>query len=249
MRLVFAFLTLMSFSRFAVAASVADDVERYVRIFDGDKALHSDAADTFSWIGLSDTRLFDIIERRLLADAEAARPDRDEKNRVARYIRSLGFSGQPKYEPTIKRFVGDIVYNRYATAALLNIPQYQKWNPIISDRSSFDPKVSDDVNRVSNMLRSDDLLLKGVGARRVYFGIQEDSVLDLLAQQVKIYYARADLDGSDSSDSVAWMVKALGSSKKEKYKPLIQEVAKNGKTKPVVKHANQALDKYYGIKN
>ncbi|TMH45576.1 MAG: hypothetical protein E6H59_06100 [Betaproteobacteria bacterium] len=156
MRIVLALATSLIFSGFAAAASVEDDVQRYIQIFSGEKNLHNDAADTFSWMGLSDTRLFDIVERRLLEDADASRDNRNERNRVARYIRSLGFSGQTKYEPTIKKFLGDVGYNRFAQAALQDLPDYNKWNPIISNRSSFDPKFSDNVNRVANMLQRSD---------------------------------------------------------------------------------------------
>jgi len=222
-------------------------VQRYVQIFSGDKKLHSEAADTFSWMGLSDTRLFDIVERHLWEDADASRDNRTERNRVARYIRSLGFSGQSKYEPTIKKFVEDDPYARFARAALEDLPLYSKWNPVISDRSSFDPKLSDNVNRVSNMLRSDDLLLLRVGAKRVYFvGNQEDVLLEPLAQKLRANYARTDLNDSERSDSVAWMVKALGSSKNEKYKALLEEVAEKGSAQPVVRHAKEALSRYYG---
>ena len=245
MRLILALAASLVFSNLAAAASVEEDVQRYIQIFSGEKNLHSKAADTFPWMGLSDTRLFDIIERRLLEDADASRDDRNEKNRVAKYIRSLGFSGQPKYEATIKKYVGDAVYDRYARDALLNLPEYNKWNPIISNRSTFDPKSSDDVNRVSNMLRSDDLLLQRVGAKRVYFDTKEDALLELLAQQLRTNYARTDLN-IERSDCVAWMAKALGSSKNEKYKALLEEVVEKSMAPPVVRHAKEALSRYFG---
>ena len=249
MRFVLALVVSLIFSNFAVAVSVEDDVQRYIQIFSGEKNLHSDAADTFSWMGLSDTRLFDIVERRLLEDASASRDNRNERNRVARYIRSLGFSGQTKYEPTIKKFVGDVAYERFARAALEDLPDYNKWNPIISNRSSFDPKFSDNVNRVANMLRSDDLLLQRVGAKRVYFDSKDDILLELLAQKLRANYARTDLNDRERSDSVAWQAKALGSSKNDKYVALLQEVSEKAVAQPVVKHAKEALEKYYGIRS
>ena len=249
MRFILAFLALLIFSNSAAAASVEDDVQRYIQIFSGEKKLHSDAADTFSWMGLSDTRLFDIVEKRLLEDADASRDNRNERNRVARYIRSLGFSGQNKYEPTIKKFLGNAGYDRFARAALQDLPDYNKWNPIISNRSSFDPKFSDNVNRVANMLRSDDLLLQRVGAKRVYFDSKDDILLELLAQKLRANYARTDLNDRERSDSVAWQAKALGSSKNDKYVALLREVSEKAVAQPVVKHAKEALEKYYGIRS
>src|SRR5467141_677047 len=122
MRFILAFLALLIFSNFAAGASVEDETQRYIQIFSGEKKLHSDAADTFSWMGLSDTRLFDIVEKRLLGDADASRNNRDERNRVARDMRSLGFSGQTKYEPKIKKFLGDARYDSFESVALPNIP-------------------------------------------------------------------------------------------------------------------------------
>ena len=249
MRFILAFLASLIFANVAVAASVEDDTQRYIQIFSGEKKLHSDAADTFSWMGLSDTRLFDIVERRLLEDADASRDNRNERNRVARYIRSLGFSGQTKYEPTIKKFLGDAGYDRFARVALQDLPDYNKWNPIISNRSSFDPKLSDNVNRVANMLRSDDLLLQRVGAKRVYFDSKDDILLELLAQKLRTNYARTDLNDRERSDSVAWQAKALGSSKNDKYVALLQEVGEKAVAQHVVKHAKEALEKYYGIRS
>ena len=249
MRFILAFFASLIFSNFAAAASLEDDTQRYIQIFSGEKKLHSDAADTFSWMGLSDTRLFDIVERLLLEDAAAARDNRSERNRVARYIRSLGFSGQTKYEPTIKKFLGDLPYERFARAALQDLPDYNKWNPIISNRSSFDPKLSDDVNRVANMLRSDDLLLLRVGAKRGYFDSKEDVLLELLARQLRANYARSDLNDRERSDSVAWLAKALGSSKNDKYVALLQEVEKKATAQAVITHATEALGKYYGIRS
>jgi len=248
MRFIPAFFAFLIFSNFAAAASVEDETQRYIQIFSGEKRLHNDAADTFSWMGLSDPRLFDIVERRLLEDADASQADRTERNRVARYIRSLGFSGQSKYEPTIRKFIGNPNYRRFSEAALADLPQYNKWNPVISNRSSFDPKYSDDVNRVANMLRSDDLLLLRVGAKRVFFDSKEDILLELLAQQLRANYARRDLNDGERVDSVAWLAKALGSSGNEKYTALLHEVAGKATASTVAQHAAGALAKYYGIR-
>jgi len=241
MKMFFSMLASLLFASSALSATVEEDVSAYVRIFNGDDFQHADAADTFSWKGISDSRVFDLVEKRLLADAQAARNNKHEKNRVARYIRALGFSGQTKYIPTINQFLKDDVYERYAKAALEDLPDYQRWNPIIADRSSFDPKFSDDTNRVLNMLHADDLMLKRVGAKRVFFKNQEPEVLELLAKELRASYPKAD---HRTADAVAWMVKALGEPRLEKYKPLIEEVAASAKESKIQKHADLVLQNY-----
>lgn len=241
MKFIITIAMALAFTGQAVAASVADDVARYVGIFSGDKSLHSDAADTFAWVGISDPAVFDIIEKRLLEEHEAATSDRGDKNRVARYIRSLGFSGQPKYATVIRQFATNRTYDRYAKAALEDLPQYQKWNPIISNRASFNPAYSDDVNRIMNMLRSDDMLLKEIAAKRIYYKNKEDVLLDMLAKEVRANYRSTD---PRFSDSIAWMLKGLGNSKKPEYMPLLEEARDHAQDQKIRKYAQVALDYY-----
>jgi hypothetical protein len=234
-------LALCAFSFFlnlAAAATPEEDANRYIQIFNGDKNHHSEAIETLAWMGISDTRVYDILERRVLDEAKAARNDRYEKNRVALYIRALGFSGQEKYAATITPFLGDPVYERYAKLALEDIPVYRQWNSLLSDRSKFDPKYSDDLNRVLIMLKSSDFRLKKIGAKRVYFANKEDVALETLAGELKASY---NLRDHQYSDAIAWMVKALGSSMQAKYKPLLKEVAANSWDTKVLGYANEAL--------
>jgi hypothetical protein len=99
------------------------------------------------------------------------------------------------------------------------------------------------------MLRSDDLLLQRVGAKRVYFDSKDDILLELLAQKLRTNYARTDLNDRERSDSVAWLAKALGSSKNDKYVALLQEVSEKADARAVRGHAKEALAKYYGIRS
>ena len=82
MLFILAFFAFLIFSNLAAAASVEDETQRYIQIFSGEKKLHNDAADTFSWMGLSDPRLFDIVERRLLEDAEASQASDRKSTRL-----------------------------------------------------------------------------------------------------------------------------------------------------------------------
>lgn len=232
MKFVLTLLTSLLFSTCALANTLEADVSRYIQIFSGDKSLQSDAADTLSWMGLSDPRLFDVIEKDL------QQADLKDKNLVGRYIRALGFSGQPKYLLTLQPFLDNPTYRRFAKAAFDDQPHYQRWNPIISNRATFDARYSDDVNRIRNMLQSNDLALKEVGAKRVYFLNKDEVLLDLLAVNVKNNYTNTN---SSESDSIAWMVKALGSAKNPKYRPLLEEVADKASSSQIRRHATSSL--------
>jgi hypothetical protein len=222
----------------AMGATVEEDVQRYVALYKGDKNLHNAASESLAWMGLSDPRLFDVIEQQLLADHAAARNDRHEQRRVALYVRALGFSGQSKYVPTLTRFQSDPAYQRFAKDALEDIPDYQRWNPVISDRSRFDPKQSDAVNRVLNMLRSDDMQLKRLGAKRIYFENHDEVLLDALAQELKAGYPKVE---HANEDALSWMVKALGRASGQKYRALFEEV-RGSRNSKLSGYAKKALE-------
>ena len=226
----------------APAATNDEDVTRYIAIFRGDKTLHASAAESLGWTGLSDTRLFDVIEERLLSDYPAPKEVKAERQRLAWYIRALGFSGQEKYLPTINKFLPERDYATYARHALKDLPDYRKWNPIISGRSSFDPKLGDDANRAINMIRASDFRLKEIGAKRVYYGhVREEPIFDALAREVLASYAGAD---ASNNDEIAWMVKALATSGNQKYRPVVQEVAEKTTDSKIARHARTSLDSF-----
>jgi hypothetical protein len=197
-------------------------------------------------MGLSDPALFDLIEQKLEQDFKGSQEDRLTRNKVARYFRELGYSGQEKYLPTLQKYVDEPTYKKYVGEAIKNIPVYKKWNPIISNRATFDPTHSDVVNRVANMLRADDLELNALGAKRIYFDLFNNAYLaDLLAQKVKANYMVERGVPGDTAQAVAWMVKGLGATRDEKYHDLIRTIATSGTHPTVIRHARSALERDY----
>jgi len=238
MKIFVAMLLALSLSATAAAASVEDDVGYYTKVFAEGGSFDAQAVKSLAWKGISDPRVFDLIEHHALAEAEQGHSDRHVRDEVGLYLRALGFSGQPKYLPTLQKFSTDKTYERYARDAMEELPEYQRWNPVIANRATFDPKYSDDVNRVLNMLHSDDFALKTLGAKRVYFQDKDPVLLDTLAEQIRATYTINDA----RSNTVAWMVKALGSAKQDKYRPLLQQVAAGATNRAVIRHADKALE-------
>ena len=225
------------------AASPEEEVAIYIKIFEGNISEHSTAADALAWKGLSDTRLFDIIEQRALTDYIIADQNKHERERVAQYVRALSYSGNQKYRPTIQIFVANASYHRAGREARENLFLYGKWNPILSNRATFDPKYTDDVNRIMNLLRSDSLYLHRVAAKTIFSGMHEKALLNSLAQSIKEYELKKDAatehfnatlettegNTSDFLDTLAWMKKAMdGATEEARKAPLITNVrAKN----------------------
>jgi hypothetical protein len=232
------------------AATVEDDVQQYIAIFKGDVNEHVASADTLHWMGLSDERLYDVIEQRLQQDlwtlqgGFTAKTGSDSR-RLGWYLRALGFSGQAKYLPTLERFTSNGILGRYAKEALKESPLFAKWNPVISDRSTFDAQRSDADNRMANMLRSPDIQLKGLGARRMaetQRQLGDEALLESLAFTIRANYTSDDWT---TANSVAWMVKALASTRMDKYQSLIEEVWAKATRSELRRHAHAALLLYY----
>jgi hypothetical protein len=223
----------------AAAATPEEDVQRYVQIFEQPSGPVELAVDELGWKGISDTRVYDLIEGRLLQDAAQASRSKVDRNRVNRSIKALGFSGQAKYEPTLATFAGERAYGAYAKRAMENLKQYARWNPIIADRSTWDPQYPDDVNRVRNMLRSNDLELQRIGAKRVFYTkSQEPVLLDLVADRLRDCYKTAG--EGEAVDVAGWMVNALGIAATDKYRPLLEEVARGAASDKVQRRAGTA---------
>lgn len=248
MRSIVVVVLSLVFQGLAAAATLEEDVQRLVTVFSGDKAAHVPAVRTLAWMGISDPRVYDIVEQRLKADADATpSDDREGRDRVAHYVRALGFSGNDKYVPALNGLKDNYDYGRHVRNALKDFPLYQKWNPFISNRATFfDAKYSDDVNRVMNMLMADDIQLKGLGARRIRHAPHHDEpLLERLEKEARTLYPKAKDFDVETQDAIGWMLLALGSSRNPKYVPLLEE-ALNGTSERKIRNGAASGLKFYG---
>lgn len=230
MKRIFTAALAVLFSGFAAAASLEEDVQGYIKAFSGERHGHINAAKTIAWMGISDERVFDIVEKNLKDGAAAAVNVRGDRDIMNWYLRALGWSGNPKYLPTLQSFSDDRGYARWARDAAGELPKFQKWNPIISNRATFDAKLSDETNRMMNMLKSGDVELQGHAARHLHNRSMDPAVQEALAEAVRTGYPKGGND--DQVDAIAWMVQTLGSTRNAKYTPLLEEVlAKSGERK------------------
>jgi hypothetical protein len=143
---------------------------------------------------------------------------------------------------TLGKVSADSHYAHYAKNGMSDLPHYQAWNPVISDRSTWNPNLSDDDNRLINMLRSNDFVLKRLAGKRIYFDNKDPAVLEAAAAAIKASYR--DKHSGDDADCLAWMIKGLGSAKQLQYRPLMVQVAAEARDHEAVAHAQRVLDKY-----
>ncbi len=228
-------------SQLAGAATAEEDVAHYAEAVKGTRPVRIKAIDELAWKGISDPRVFDQIEQMVLAELDSNSSGGD-RNAIEQDLRGLSYSGQSKYLPTLQKAAADMRFSRYAKIAIDELPGYARWNPIISNRATWDPKNSDDDNRLLNMLHANDLVLDRIAGKRIYFEIKDPVVLDAAAEAIKANFHNKH--SGDEADGLAWMIKGLGSAGLAQYRPLFVQVAEESPDHESVSHAKRVLDKY-----
>jgi hypothetical protein len=186
-------------------------LEKYIVEFKSGNALDKQLiCEKLMWSGLSDSSLFDLLEQDLVSRAKTAN-GKKEYNDVAWLMKALGASGQSKYVDTLQSFTshsnGTIA--KYAKEGVNFIPQYAKWNPIISASSQGNAERAEIINRYANMVRSEILELNILAGKRIYAEkIQDEYLYRLLSE--KIIAGHKSVHESDKTKiaAYAWMMRA-----------------------------------------
>ncbi len=242
---------------FGVAGGAgAGDLEQKIAVFsakDPDRteaaqwAEQVSAARNLEYLGLSDPALFNIIERNLLDTYMMT--DKQAVDYISWMAKSLGYSGQSRYQGTLERVAAEAPNKKvrmHADLALEALPKYAQWNPIITSRSAWRSDKSDAVNRYANMIRSGDLELQRMAAKRMNFErlFDDDWLLELLDKEVR---AHAGEDNNDKLfvDSMSWMTKMLAASGFNDYRPTVEWVAEDAASKKLRSNATKYIASYY----
>ena len=231
------------------AAGTDGLVEKYIQAFSpgASEQMQLDALNELQWSGISDTRVYDLVERNLL-DKYPSASSKKNVDLVSWYAKSLGTSGLDKYRPSLQRVFDagtDKKVTKYAREGLDNLAKYAVWNPIISDEKNARPDKPHPVNAYANMLRSENWEMMNIAAKRILAeSVFDDYLLQVLDETLRGLY-RESYSGKNQILTLAWMTRALAASGNPDYKTVIEEVADNAGTKKVRSYASKYLRKYY----
>ena len=173
------------------------------------------AAEKLAYLGHSDPRIFDVIEKQLL-DSYFSLSDDYEIDWASWLAKALGFSGNQKYGTTLRRlesFAPDEKLRKYAGIAQRYTYKYKTFNPIIMnfDNDKSEETISSEMNllplsllRYQNMLNSDMPELHKLAAKRIYFeGITDYRITRLVLFRIVHPAPRTD------KDTKKWLKKSL----------------------------------------
>ena len=240
---------LMSSGSFAQSALDAE-VERYLSQLNSSQP---DAArkvvDQLTWSGITDPRLFDAMEKMLLAGDDDG--DGDEIDELSWLAKGLALSGDQRYLKTLRDLAanaGSKKLRKYCDRSIARLNQFEQWNPHIS--AGLDQAAANELNhlRIMNMLRSEIPELTRQAAKMIFQETragntppqeQTDASRDLLL-------AHTDSDSSDMSkvelDAIKWQINVLGAVKDQApYREALLEIANNSSNKHLAKYAKKRL--------
>ena len=225
-------------------------IEHYIAVFSSGADQYEEVAaacQQLQWLGLTDPRMFDVAERRLLALYKTV-DSRDYATILSWQAKALAYSGQEKYRSTLTEVAmhaKDKRVRKHASTSLSILDDYSKWQPLIADTSGYRPDQSEPINRYAAMLKTRSKELQGLAARRIIVEQLDNTyLLDLLQDQIEPELLHHWRDRRDAN-AVAHMLKALAMFGKPEYRATIEKAANHAGTNRIRKYAKSYLSDYY----
>lgn len=238
-------LALALFLNSAAYAFSSDEerVNHYLSVLDSG---HYKAKETMltrlQWSGLSDPRLFDEIEKRLLQNYLNPDLDSDGTNLLAHHVRALGYSGNEKYRSTITKVYEGGAKSRlrkHAKKALRDLNLYINWNSVVRNSNIDTSGKSVEVATYLKMLHADDVHVQRLAARAIFHEkLTDEDLIDVAAKNLNGMYLQEGLD-TQAQDTAAWLCKAIAGSNDTEHKNLLREVGQESPYKKIRKYARK----------
>jgi hypothetical protein len=217
------------------------ETEKYIQTFQSQNMQEQKViAQKLEWSGLSDSKLFDLIEEKLLARYTTS-IDKAEIDYLSWLAKALAFSGQKKYASTLNQVFTETQsekLKKYTQIAIQKLPLYTEWNKIIVNEKIWDENLSGDINRFTAMIESKIPSLHKLAAKRIHFQrLYDIGLLNSLEKEILKNYQNPDIN----IDSFSWMCKALAGSRNINYKNTIQLVSSSATNISVAERAKKYL--------
>ena len=227
----------------AAFATLDEQIAHYLEVLDnGSYAAKTTMLERLQWSGLSDPRLYDQIESRLLADYQKEDLNKNDYAVMSHQARALSYSGNEKYRKSLKMVMKQAANKRvakHARKALSQLKDFSRWQKLIEQSSANASAKEVEVASYMRMLNVDDVFVQRLAARAIYHEEQNDpDLLALTADKLKAIYAQEGLDKQEQ-DTAAWLCKALGQSGIAEYGQLLTRVADETPYKKIRKYAVQ----------
>lgn len=204
------------------------------------------AAKLITRSGLSEPRLFSVIDKKLLNEYDLYAQNPEHIDEMSWMCKALASSGTSEYNTTLKKIsqtASSKKLRRYATQSLNMVNEYTERNRILQDTSNSDPNLSPQINKYIRMLKSNKLRLKKDAAKSLYRGkYTEPALFDVVKDELLKGYKNMPAGDRNAADTMAWLCKALGASGNLKYKQTLVQVIKGTTNKTLKRYAQKSLN-------
>lgn len=222
------------------------EVDKYITMLNSASLkTRVDAAKYITRSGLTDSRLFNFVEEKLLSGYNIDTMNSDHIDEMSWMCKALASSGSTNYTPTLEKIIETTKSSKlkkYAQQSLSLLPEYAKKNQMMNDKTNHDPNLSPEVNKYINMLQSDIITLKRDAAKAIYRGdFAEKPLFDTVRDELLKEYKNTSMNDRNHIDALAWMCKALASSGMVEYRQTLTEVIEKSSSMKLQKYAKQSL--------
>jgi hypothetical protein len=209
-------------------AATGNEVATYLKVLDtGSSTEIIVAAKRISSAGYVDSAVYSKIATILKDNYASVGNDPIAVDEMSWLCKALSSSGMQEY----KLIVSEVARNSkngklrgYAQRSLDMFEEYAERNQIMSVKEGNDHELSQEDNRLINMLRSDKVLLVRDASKTIFRSLStDDKVYDVAAEVLVSLYA-APPQHRATRDTLAWLCKALGHSGEQKYRPVLEQI-------------------------
>ena len=219
--------------------TVDEQIDHYLGILASDN--HNAKVELLKrlkWTAITDPRLYDEIEKAPASQGLSKKLDKVTIADLAYKIRALGYSGNPRYQPTLSSISSDAPIKKlrnHATKALVDLKRFEVWNRQIAEAEIGQEGKSVEITTFLKMLNVEDTLVQRFAAKAIVDGaVQDADLLNEVAAKLQELYTDPGLD-KRVMDTAAWYIRALGQS--GNYRDLLTEVNQNTPHKKLKKYS------------
>ena len=232
---------------FAQQEDRSKEINEYIKTLNtGSSRQRAMTARKISTSGLTDKKLFDIINERLLKGYKEKNDSRAHVDEMAWYCKALVSSGRMEFRKTMEKVAisaSNLKVSRHAWKNVHLFEVYAKRNELLKEKIYADKKLSQEMALYMGMLKSNILQLKRDGAKKLIKASPADERIYKVVNEELLNGLHSLSNDRDYIDMMAWLCKALGTSGMPQYRETLQKVFNETSNDKLKKHAKKGLKK------
>ena len=243
--LIALFFVSLFFANLLAADNRSDETESFISMLNSDLQVERiKAAKLITRSGLTDQKLFDLIQDKLLAGYQENTGSNKQIDEMSWFCKALASSGNHAYIDTLRKIANTTSSSKlqkYAKQSIGLVEKYHRDNEIIGSTKNLEEGMSLEAARVKNMLTSDKLYLQKNAAKMlVRKEVTDPSLYARVNEELKKRFMMHGA-GKEQIDTMSWFCKALGASGNKEYRQTLEEVKKRAPNEKLQNFARKSL--------